>query len=151
MRRNCQHVLRFTFTLVKTALAVPHAAEIRPQRDIAQLKKSFGQRLHYFIFERAAKQRVWMCDQRDTASTISGIVSNGFQLARRAMDQYFLQGGMMQAAQSASNLQTRDNAPMQQMLFDNLVYIVFVHVGVPHAIRVYNQHRSLVAAVHAAR
>lgn len=55
MRCNRQHVMRFTLTLIKTALAVPHAAQIRPQRNIAQLKKNFGQRMHYFIVERAAK------------------------------------------------------------------------------------------------
>ena len=40
---------------------------------------------------------------------------------------------------------------MQQVLFNNFIYIVLVHVGVPHAIRVYHQHRPFIAAVHATR
>ena len=40
---------------------------------------------------------------------------------------------------------------MQQMLFNDLVYIVLVHIGVPHAIRVHHQHRPFIAAVHATR
>lgn len=84
--RHRQHVLRFALALIETALAFPRAAQIRPQRNIAQIKKRFGQRMHYFIVESAAKQRVGMCDQRYSAAFFSRIVDDGLQLARRPID-----------------------------------------------------------------
>lgn len=151
MLRYSQHILRFTFPLVETAMAFSRASQIGPQRHVAEFNKSLGERMHDFIIERAAKQRVGMSNQRNTAVLLSGIVDHGFQLARRTMNEYLLWSGGMQAAESASNLKARDNASVQQMLFDNFVYIVFVHIGVPHVIRVHHQHWPLIATVHATR
>jgi len=47
------------------------------------------------------------------------------------------------------NLKPLHHAPILQMLFDDLVEIAFIHVGVPGTFGIYHDDRPLIAAIHA--
>jgi hypothetical protein len=48
-------------------------------------------------------------------------------------------------------LQSRYDTPTDEVLFNDLVDVLFINIGIPDVVRINDQNRSVVAAVQAAR
>ncbi len=67
MVRQAQHIVCLAIAFVVFALASTDAAKIHAQCDAIELGECAGKRLHDFVFQCAAKERMGVRDQRDAA------------------------------------------------------------------------------------
>ncbi len=89
--RERQEIVDFATALVEHAVARTDSAEIQSQRTVRRCKKSFRQRLHNFVVERASIQRMRMRDQRHAAARRAGIVGDHLQPASGTVNRKTLQ------------------------------------------------------------